>query len=199
MNNSIITIKNLKVAQFASEETLCFQATVYVDGAPFCVASNEGRGGPNRYDSVKRGDSYAPVNISAELAKRIDPKSVATHDEAKRANEEAGLTAEALGWEGWQKAYDEGRLVFQYDEIFDKAVDDAVHLAMVAKDLKRALGGKVLYTLHDKPGLFETKKVSKAVLTQWLADPAKLTAALKAKEVLNLLPFDEALKIYRKT
>lgn len=40
-----ITLKNLKVADFASEETLCFTATVVFDGVPIAEARNEGHGG----------------------------------------------------------------------------------------------------------------------------------------------------------
>lgn len=44
-----ITIKNLKVAKFASHETLCFDCTVYADGVKVGTASNHGTGGPNNY------------------------------------------------------------------------------------------------------------------------------------------------------
>ena len=37
-----ITLKNLKVADFASEETLCFTATVVFDGTPIAEARNDG-------------------------------------------------------------------------------------------------------------------------------------------------------------
>ena len=40
-----ITLKNLKVAKFMSQETTCFQATVYVDGKKAGTAENEGHGG----------------------------------------------------------------------------------------------------------------------------------------------------------
>ncbi|SFT71452.1 hypothetical protein [Paraburkholderia aspalathi] len=40
-----ITLKNLKVADFASEETLCFTATVLFDGDPIADAHNDGNGG----------------------------------------------------------------------------------------------------------------------------------------------------------
>lgn len=40
-----ITIKNVKYAAFASQETHCFKATLYVDGKPFGYVSNDGHGG----------------------------------------------------------------------------------------------------------------------------------------------------------
>ena len=38
-----ITLKNLKVADFASEETMCFSATVVFDGTPIAEARNDGQ------------------------------------------------------------------------------------------------------------------------------------------------------------
>jgi hypothetical protein len=43
--NTRISISKLKVAKFASEETLCFEATVLLDGNAFATASNDGHGG----------------------------------------------------------------------------------------------------------------------------------------------------------
>lgn len=40
-----LTIKNLKISNFMSEETLCFQATVFVDGKKAGTAQNDGHGG----------------------------------------------------------------------------------------------------------------------------------------------------------
>jgi hypothetical protein len=52
-----ITLKNFKHAAFASQETYCFQATVYVDGIKVGVASNEGHGGCTfiHFDNAHRG------------------------------------------------------------------------------------------------------------------------------------------------
>lgn len=54
-----ITLKNLKIAKFASEETLCFRCTVYVDGVRAGEASNDGRGGANRYEPRALYDTLA--------------------------------------------------------------------------------------------------------------------------------------------
>jgi len=40
-----LEIKSLKVARFASEETLCFTARAYVDGKQFAHLNNDGHGG----------------------------------------------------------------------------------------------------------------------------------------------------------
>ena len=47
-----LTVKNYKRVEWASEETECFQASLYLDGKRIGSADNEGRGGPNHYDFV---------------------------------------------------------------------------------------------------------------------------------------------------
>lgn len=44
-----LSIKNLKILKMASEETLCFEAVVYVDGKKAFQAHNAGHGGCNDY------------------------------------------------------------------------------------------------------------------------------------------------------
>ena len=44
-----VSIKNLKVSDFASQETDCFEASVYIDGVRKGIASNDGNGGSNNY------------------------------------------------------------------------------------------------------------------------------------------------------
>jgi len=71
-----ITLKNIKHAAFASEETHCFDATVYVDGKRAFRVSNQGHGGSDMYyplnDKKTNGDVYAQVaEINAELEKEV--------------------------------------------------------------------------------------------------------------------------------
>lgn len=44
-----IELKNVKYAAFASQETPCFSATIYIDGVKAAVVDNSGQGGPNDY------------------------------------------------------------------------------------------------------------------------------------------------------
>lgn len=43
-----LELKSIKHSAFASEETHCFQANLYVDGKVLADVSNNGRGGPDR-------------------------------------------------------------------------------------------------------------------------------------------------------
>lgn len=44
-----IELKNVKHAAFASEETECFEASVYINGTRCGTVRNAGQGGPNEY------------------------------------------------------------------------------------------------------------------------------------------------------
>ena len=45
-----VTLKSIKVFESGSEETVCFTATLYVDGKRCGKVSNDGHGGAHRYD-----------------------------------------------------------------------------------------------------------------------------------------------------
>ena len=43
-----LEMKAIKFSEWASEETYCYQANVYLDGKPFAMVSNDGHGGCDR-------------------------------------------------------------------------------------------------------------------------------------------------------
>lgn len=69
-----IELRNIKHAAFASEETACFTATLYVDGKKEGTADNAGKGGPTTIHPLalaRRLDEYAatlPAQVSTEFA-----------------------------------------------------------------------------------------------------------------------------------
>ena len=57
-----IELRNLKTAAFASHETHCFSATIYINGAKLGTVENEGMGGSNHIHPhylAQRIDAYA--------------------------------------------------------------------------------------------------------------------------------------------
>jgi hypothetical protein len=44
-----VELKNVKVAKFASHETTCFEASIYIDGKKAGMVWNDGQGGSNNY------------------------------------------------------------------------------------------------------------------------------------------------------
>jgi len=68
-----ITIKNVKHSEFASHETHCFECTVYVDNKRFCLASNDGQGGPDNHYPLKG-------QTNSSLQKQINAFDFGTHE-----------------------------------------------------------------------------------------------------------------------
>lgn len=73
-----IEIKNVKHSEFASQETHCFQANVYIDGKRFAQVSNDGHGGCDMVDPIglKTKEEFGAWRkqldeVEAELAKEI--------------------------------------------------------------------------------------------------------------------------------
>jgi len=71
-----ITIKNVKHSEFASQETHCFEATVYVDGKRAFKVSNSGHGGSDEYHGLDKKTHWAATHgiittINEELGKEI--------------------------------------------------------------------------------------------------------------------------------
>ena len=58
-----LELKNIKHTAWASEETHCYQASLYVDGKPVAIVSNDGHGGADRdYPHPKfKGDYRAQM------------------------------------------------------------------------------------------------------------------------------------------
>jgi hypothetical protein len=66
-----ISIKNLKVAESASDETLCFNATVLLDNEPIAHASNEGRGGTTYLRPLQAPGTRERLSEAEEFAKSL--------------------------------------------------------------------------------------------------------------------------------
>lgn len=50
-----LELKNIKYAEFNSEETNCFQATLHINGQKALRVSNEGHGGPDDHEELYTG------------------------------------------------------------------------------------------------------------------------------------------------
>ena len=61
-NGDVIEMKAIKYSEFASEETHCYQAKIYLNGKAWIEVDNDGRGGADR---------QSPMDIHAEWGKQI--------------------------------------------------------------------------------------------------------------------------------
>lgn len=161
-----VELISVKYAEFASEETPCFHADIYIDGEKAGTVGNEGRGAANRY--------WPPV-IKEQLdgyAKTLPNKICEWLDEKTGKPQ-----------------------VLEQDA--DLLVDSLLDEWLLRRDLKRTFAKRILFTKKGCPGIFETEPFQKARLMSLLADINLMSKIKGCEKILNLLPIDEAVTLYR--
>ena len=167
-----ITLKNLKVADFASEETLGFTATVMFDGRPIAEARNDGHGG-STFVRALQGQA-ALLAQAEEFAKSLPPASL----DVEREDDEPLLIDMTL------------------DFLVDQLAD-AMHAERKLRTaFNRDIGNKVLF-IKDGRLLF-----LKGIKLKAIADRAAYFAKLRSRQdqpivILAELPADEAFAIWK--
>lgn len=78
-----IEAKNIKIAKFASEETLCFEATIYVDGKKVGTAHNHGQGGNTDVHFDDREFQKKVETYCKSLPPIVSDTMMDPHDESK--------------------------------------------------------------------------------------------------------------------
>ena len=92
MTKNIITVKNVKIQEQLSEESLCFSATIYFKGQRIGETTNRGCGGGNEYHWFDRTASAEieawaedqEVEYDFEKLDQIIDKLVCDFDDARR-------------------------------------------------------------------------------------------------------------------
>ena len=130
-----VELKNLKHSEFASQETHCYEATVWINGKRAFYARNDGGGGADLYaplDNQDRGEFTSLLN---------------------------DLINHCLTLPKWGSEFGGEDNMDVTPEIL---IGNLVNNKLLAKDLKRKLKKKVLFLTSD--GLYENSyKVSKPV------------------------------------
>ena len=75
-----ITLKNIKHSAFASQETHCFEAVLYVNGKAFATIKNEGFGGCDHVEPIKGG--FTPEFLATLKDVSAYVKSICTEEYA---------------------------------------------------------------------------------------------------------------------
>lgn len=169
-----ITLKGLKVAGFASQETLCFQAQVYFDGKLIGQAENDGRGGQTMIHATRAEHthaSHADLYRAAEAYAKSLPPTIVKDGEL---GQKGDFTIEST-----------------LDGLVDNLAHEADHLKRVDASYRRATKKKILFT---KGGTSEIWNV-KATYSPETA--AKVMARHPDAVILNALPEAQALRIFR--
>jgi hypothetical protein len=166
-----IGIKKLKVCQWMSEETTCFDCIVTLDGVACIEASNEGHGGstflrdlPNHHGSVARLTAYAktlPPIVCPDMRDPNDPLRPFSYPQSA-------------------------------DGLVDELVYDAEGLKQMRKALKKRATFKTGKTLRHYAGItWETLCSRHAVLFE------KVKAQFPDAVWLNPLPEAEAFALWK--
>ena len=118
-----LELKNIKYAAFASQETSCYEATIYKDGKAWASVQNDGCGGPDNVSPI--GRPYNDPDFAAEL-KAVEDALSLTHEGVLYANKYSSDTYTAI---------------FSLEAWCASRLDD--HLAQ--KDFKRVISKKALF------------------------------------------------------
>ncbi len=167
-----IKLKNLKVADFSSEETLCFSATVVFDGTSIAEARNDGHGGSTFLRALE--GKAARLAQAEAFAKGLPPAPL------------------DLGQEGEAPHLIDMTLDFLVDELAE-----AMHAERrVRAAFNRDIGNKVLFVKDGK------LKFLKGVKLKAITDRKAYFAALRARQaqpivILAELAPNEAFAVWK--
>jgi len=152
-----LELKNIKHTAWASEETHCYQASLYVDGKPVAIVSNDGHGGADRdYPHPKFKGDY-----------RAQMRDVSRYFSGLRRTAVTEWSPEGM------------------EQCLEFWCCDQVNDWLSARELKSKLRKEFLFQFADKVGVFAHK--------------TRPSRAAGVAVVLNDLPFDEALSIWKET
>ncbi|MBJ7223604.1 MULTISPECIES: hypothetical protein [unclassified Brenneria] len=169
-----IALKNLKAADFASEETLCFTATVLFDGIAIAEARNDGQGGMTFVHAHK--GKAVKLAEAEQFARSLPPDTL-----------ECGTSGE-----------DDEPIVINVT--LDYLVDQLAEAMHADRKLRtayaRSINNKVLFVKNGKLLFLKGTKL-KAI-----ADQPAFFAALRTRQkepivILAELPPDEAFALWK--
>jgi len=158
-----IELKNVKHSEFASHETNCFEATIYIDGKKVGHAENSGQGGTTNISP------NTLVLMLDEYAKTLPPLIYKSH-----ANDTIEIT--------------------EIKQDAELLIDELLTTWLYARDLKRMMAKKIVFKRDGQ--ILETVKLTPVAMQNYLTSPT-FKERMKADEILNAIPFDKALEIYR--
>ena len=164
-----LELKAIKHTEWASEETHCYQASLFVDGKPVAIVSNDGHGGCDReYDHPKcKVDYRATMRAVHEYFKSL-PKA------------ESGLTN--IDGTPWMSQPN-----------LECWCGDQVNDWLSTRELKRKFKSHVVYQLKGTGALYQTKYHPTVTKGEWVINKQ----AGETRRILNDMPFDEALALWR--
>jgi len=178
-SQSRITLKSIKHTEWASQETHCFQAVIYLDGKRALNVENDGRGACNNYWGIKDQTKSEELEMLTKCTKYGADFIKANRD----------LTMEV-----------DGETIDMSDmpesELLDWLIADLVNEHLCLKEMKRCLKKKIFFFDTENKNIysFNLKPTTEAMSS------CKRNYSDKDHWVyLNDLSEQEALKLWRKS
>lgn len=164
-----LQMKNIKHSEFASHETYCYEASVYLDGKAFALVSNDGRGG---CDSQYSHNNYKGENFYQDLRKLEEEfKSLPKTNPCKYFPEGIEQT-----FEGWC-----------HEQVME-------HL--LAKDLKKLLKRCVVAQIKENDELKVVQWNKPKAKPDWLMKE-QIKQEFPEVKILNDMDHEDAMSIWR--
>ena len=167
MEIKTLEVKNISNYERGSEETPCYNATVYINGKKAIEISNDGRGGcdmQHQYDGFEHGI-------------------------VQQANE---WCVKKFGQNSFTYQSDGKEEVCSYDIDLEQYCHKVLYDWLDTKSLKKDMKAKYLFV--EKGQLMAYKRIANDTETSFKHFFEKNHPTSKC---LNFLPFDDALKLYK--
>jgi hypothetical protein len=149
-----LELKNLKHSKFASHETHCFEAKLYVNGVFSATLSNNGQGGSN-YVWWEKGVPISEEQVEDYLAKNVDTMS--------HRPEEWKELASPFCLEFW--------------------VGDEVNLLLATRELKKDLKKKILFKKGKELWEWKSNSpITPSIIEEWKEKNPQVTEILNTME-----------------
>ena len=181
-----ISIRGLKHSEFASHETHCFQASIWLDNTRVCIAENDGRGGAtdfNRTQTIKKETWSEFMPLLVREANRIMP--LLWEDEDWYTPKDEDPSDIVRGNSAWSSN-------------LECVVAHLINEELSKKEMLRRMKNKLL-TYDTKEKRVYARKIKLDPKRHPLrAEKVKqsLSESSPNEIILNLMPEEEALQLY---
>jgi G3E family GTPase len=187
-----ITLRKFQHAEFASQETTCFEAEVLVDGKAFCIASDEGHGGEMRLDPLKQGVTNNQLMTAIhKVGRKINPNCLRNYKDKAKVDYK-WIDDDAERHAAHDKEMAESDNVTSY-EVFQDRVSDAVTRELMRGDLKKLMVKKIVWLDRKDDKIYNTRNARNAAARDaWIPTIESKYDCV----VLNSMDKEEALDLF---
>lgn len=164
-----IELRSLKHFAAGSQETHCFVATLYVDGQKFATVENDGHGGADNMRPIGNRTYQDVEELEKRIAAEYPPMRGGHH----------GIP------EDWTHPYS-----------LESLVCELINVELSTKDLRRKLKSHILAFNPEDREIYQwsRRKYKDVPEEKLVASVAKHNPGF---QILNSMPFDDALKLWR--